>query len=93
MIDFYQETKRLAELTGANFLRNEAKDVPFSGYNLELLTGLIFIELSMSDGMRNQVNLNNRRAPKLLNLISTDLLLEILLGKPKKKKKNKQTTR
>ena len=40
---------------------------------LELLTGLIFIELSMSDGMRNQVNLNNRRAPKLLNLISTDL--------------------
>ena len=58
----------------------------------ELLTGLIFIELSMSDGMRNQVNLNNRRAPKLLNLISTDLLVEILLGKPKKKKQNKKQT-
>ncbi|XP_075665125.1 uncharacterized protein LOC142634743 [Castanea sativa] len=32
LIDFYQETKRLAELTGAKILRNEAEDVPFSGY-------------------------------------------------------------
>ena len=55
---------------------------------LELLTGLIFIELNMSDGMRNQVNLNNRTAPKLLNLISIDLQEEPALFLKNKKLKH-----
>nr|POE82329.1 hypothetical protein CFP56_50300 [Quercus suber] len=42
LIDFYQETKRLAELTGANFLRNEAEDVPFSGYNFGTVNWIDF---------------------------------------------------
>ena len=42
MIDFYQETKRLAELTGTNFLRSEAEDVPFSGYNFGTVNWIDF---------------------------------------------------